>query len=73
MLALSRKIGESIIIGDNVEVVVIAVSGETVKLGICAPKSIPVHRKEVYDQIKLENKEASQLQNVDEIKGLFQS
>ena len=55
MLALSRKKGDSVIIGDNIEVVVLGVSGEQVKLGIIAPKSISVHRKEVYEQIQKEN------------------
>ena len=58
MLALTRKKGESIVIGDNIEVVVLGTHGEQVKLGIIAPKSIPVHRKEIYEQIKLENIEA---------------
>lgn len=60
MLALTRKKGESIMIGDNVEVVVISTQGEQVKLGILAPKSIAVHRKEVYEQIIQENAEAMQ-------------
>ncbi len=59
MLALTRKKGESIIINDNVEVVVISVNGDQVKLGIVAPKSIPVHRKEVYELIQKENMEAA--------------
>lgn len=58
MLALTRKKGESIIIGDNVEVVVLGIQGEQVKLGIMANKSITVHRKEVYEQIKSANKSA---------------
>jgi carbon storage regulator len=68
MLALSRKIGESIIISDNIEITLLAVSGETAKLGITAPRSIPVHRKEVYEQIQLENREASSNINVDGFK-----
>ncbi|MCL2603602.1 MAG: carbon storage regulator CsrA [Defluviitaleaceae bacterium] len=59
MLALTRKKSESIMIGDRVEVVVLGVSGEQVRLGIIAPKSVAVHRKEVYEQIKDENKEAT--------------
>ncbi len=55
MLALSRKKGDSIIIGDEIEIVVLGIVGEQVKLGITAPKSIPVHRKEVYAQIQKEN------------------
>jgi carbon storage regulator len=59
MLALTRKKSESIMIGDQVEVVVLGVSGEQVRLGIIAPKHISVHRKEVYEQIREENKEAT--------------
>ena len=59
MLALTRKKGESIMIGDQVEVVVLGVSGEQVRLGIIAPKHVAVHRKEVFEQIKVENKEAT--------------
>ena len=55
MLVLSRKLEESIMIGDEIEIKVISVQGETVKLGITAPRSIPVHRKEVYEEIEREN------------------
>lgn len=58
MLALTRKRGESIMVGDNIEVVVLSITGEQVRLGIIAPKSISVHRKEIFEQIKNENKEA---------------
>lgn len=58
MLALTRKKGESIIVGDNIEVVVLGVTGEQVRLGIIAPKTISVHRKEIFEQIRNENKEA---------------
>lgn len=60
MLALTRKKGESIIIGDDIELVVLSVSGDFVKLGINAPRHIPVHRKEIYLQILEQNKEAAQ-------------
>ena len=60
MLALTRKKGESIIIGDNIEIVVLSTSGEQVRIGILAPKNITVHRKEVFEQIQNENKEAIQ-------------
>ena len=60
MLALTRKKGESIIVGDNIEIVVLGITGEQVRLGIIAPKSISVHRKEIFEQIRLENKEAMQ-------------
>ena len=55
MLVLTRKLNQSIIIGDDVEVIVIEVRGEQVRLGIKAPKSVAVHRKEVFDQIRDEN------------------
>ncbi len=54
MLILTRKIGESIIIGDNVKVVVLGVEGRQIRLGIEAPKEISVHRKEIYDKIAAE-------------------
>jgi carbon storage regulator len=58
VLALTRKIGDSIMIADNVEVVVLAIQGEQVKLGINAPKDISILRKEIYTQITEENKNA---------------
>lgn len=58
MLALSRKKGESIMIGSDIEVTVLDVKGDQVKIGINAPKSIPLYRKELYLQIQEENKEA---------------
>jgi len=60
MLALTRKKGESIIVGDNIELVVLGIIGEQVRLGILAPKHISVHRKEIFEQIRNENKEATQ-------------
>lgn len=56
MLVLSRKIEEVVMIGDDIEVKVIRVHGDAVRLGIVAPSDIPVHRKEVYDRIKAEQK-----------------
>lgn len=64
MLALTRKIGESIVINDNIEVVVIGIQGDQIKLGIVAPKEISVHRKEIYKQIQHENKQASNMNNL---------
>ena len=58
MLALSRKAGESIIINNDIEIVVLDVKGEQVKLGINAPESVPIYRKEIYDQIQQANIEA---------------
>ena len=58
MLALTRKKGESIIIGDDIEIVLLGINGEQVKLGVLAPKKIPVYRKEIHLQIKEENQAA---------------
>jgi len=55
MLVLARKVGQSIVIGDNVELMVIEVRGDQVRLGVTAPKDIPVHRKELLEQIRQEN------------------
>ena len=71
MLALTRKKGESIVVGDNIEIVVLGIVGEQVRLGIIAPKSIPVHRKEIYEQIQTENQEAMHNINVRALKGLW--
>ncbi len=56
MLVLTRKLHQSIVIGDQIEVVVLEVRGEQVRLGIKAPKDVTVHRKEIYEQIQEENK-----------------
>ncbi|MGQ9841922.1 MAG: carbon storage regulator CsrA [Spirochaetota bacterium] len=62
MLVLARKINESIMIGDDIEIVIIDIKGDQVKLGIKAPKSVAVHRKEIYDEIQKENIAAMQSQ-----------
>lgn len=72
MLALSRKVNESIIISNDIEITILEVKGDQVKLGISAPKSIPVYRKEIYMQIIEANKEALGTQaSEEEIKRLF--
>lgn len=58
MLALARKVNESIVINDNVEVTVLEIKGDQVKIGINAPKSVPIYRKELYVQIQKANEEA---------------
>jgi carbon storage regulator len=69
MLVLSRKIGESIMIDEHIQVKVIAVEGDTIKLGIEAPKDVTIHRQEVFQAIKEENRTALQLDfDVDQIK-----
>lgn len=57
MLVLSRKKNESIIIGDNISIVVVEIRGDKVRLGIEAPREVSVHRNEVYEAIKREQKE----------------
>ncbi len=58
MLVLSRKKGETIMIGDEIEVKVLSIDGDQVKLGIVAPKSVKVHRSEIFKAIQAQNKEA---------------
>lgn len=72
MLALSRKVNESIIIGNDIELTILEVKGDQVKIGINAPKSVPIYRKEIYLQIKESNKEAAETTTNDDIlKKLF--
>ncbi|GAA0472259.1 carbon storage regulator CsrA [Alkalibacillus silvisoli] len=61
MLVLTRKQGESIQINDDIEIKVIGIEGDQIKLGIDAPKHVDIHRKEIYQQIREENQAASQL------------
>ena len=61
MLVLSRQRDETIMIGDDVQITVVDIRGDKVRLGISAPREIQVHRKEVYDAIKRENQRASKM------------
>ena len=61
MLVLARQRDQTVIIGDDIEVTVVDVRGDKVRLGINAPKHVSVHRKEVYEAIRKENREASRL------------
>ena len=65
MLVLSRQRDETIMIGDDVQITVVDIRGDKVRLGITAPRQIQVHRKEVYDAIKRENEEAAKLKPQD--------
>jgi carbon storage regulator len=65
MLVLTRKVNQTIVIGDSVEVVVLEVRGEQVRLGIRAPRDVSVHRKEIYEQIAEENRGASDVRPED--------
>ena len=58
MLVLSRKLNQSIVIGDDVHIVVVSIDRDTVKLGIQAPREVPVHRAEVYEEIQRANRAA---------------
>lgn len=61
MLVLSRQIDERIVIGDDIEIVIVDIRGDKVRLGIVAPTTISVHRKEVYEAIRKENEHAATL------------
>lgn len=71
MLALSRKQGESIVIGNNIEITVLEVKGDQVKLGIAAPKSVPVYRQEIYAKIKEANRETVATLDMESLKKLL--
>ena len=71
MLALSRKKDEAIIINDNIEVKILEIKGDQIKIGISAPKSVPIYRKEVFTHIQESNKEASQSVDMEKLKKLF--
>ena len=65
MLVLTRKLGESIVIGNNVRVTILEMQGKQIRLGIDAPAEVPVHRGEVYERIEAENRLAAEASNVD--------
>lgn len=71
MLALSRKQGESIMIGNDVEISILEIKGEQIKIGISAPKSVPVYRKEIYTQIQEANKETVNSVDIESLKKLL--
>ena len=71
MLALSRKKNEALIINNNIEITVLEIKGEQVKLGISAPKEVPIYRKEVYTQIQEANEEAVSMDGLEALKSLL--
>ena len=71
MLALSRKKNEALVINNNIEITVLEIKGEQVKLGISAPREVPVYRKEVYVQIQDSNKEAVNVDSMEVLKNLL--
>lgn len=64
MLVLSRRKDETIMIGDDIEITVVDIKGDTVRIGIQAPRSVSVHRKEIYEAIQAENIAAANLQAI---------
>ena len=71
MLALSRKKNEAIVVNNNIEMTILEVKGDQVKIGINAPKEVPIYRKEVYLQIQEANKEAMAADGMEALKNLL--
>lgn len=71
MLALSRKRDESLVIDNHIEVTILDIRGDQVKIGISAPKEIPIYRKEVYLQIQEANKQAMETEGAEAFKKMF--
>lgn len=72
MLALARRVNESIMLGNDIEITLLEIKGDQVKIGISAPKSVPIYRKEIYLQIQEENKQAAgQEIDVQALKSVF--
>ena len=71
MPALTRKKGESLVINNNIEVTILEIRGDQIKLGISAPRDVSIYRKEVYLQIQEENKAALETNNAEALKNLF--
>ena len=71
MLALARKKGESIVINNNIEISVLEIRGDQIKIGVSAPKDVPIYRKEVYLQIQEETKESMKVDGLEALQNLF--
>ena len=71
MLALSRKKNEAIMINNDVEITILDIRGDQVKLGISAPREVPIYRKEVYLQIRNENQTAVDVQGLEALGALM--
>lgn len=71
MLALTRKKGESLVVNNNIEITVLEIRGDQIKIGIQAPKEVPIYRKEVYAQIQKENEEASGVDGLEVLNNLL--
>lgn len=71
MLALTRKKGEALVINNNIEITVLEIRGDQIKIGISAPKDVPVYRKEVYLQIQKENEAAISVDSLEALRGIM--
>ena len=71
MLALSRKKNEALVIDNKIEVTILEIKGDQVKVGISAPKEVPIYRKEVYLQIQEANKQARETECLEALKKIF--
>lgn len=71
MLALTRKKGESLVVNNNIEITVLEIRGDQIKIGISAPKNVPVYRKEVYLQIQKENEASLKTDGLEALKNLL--
>lgn len=71
MLALTRKKGESLVVNNNIEITVLEIRGDQIKIGICAPKNVTVYRKEVYLQIQKENEASLKADGLEALKNLL--
>lgn len=71
MLALTRKKGEALVINNNIEITVLEIRGDQIKIGISAPKDVPIYRKEAYLQIQQENEAAISADGLDALNNLL--
>lgn len=71
MLALTRKKGESLVVNNNIEITILEIRGDQIKIGITAPKEVPIYRKEVYLQIQAENKASFESAGLESLKNIL--
>jgi carbon storage regulator len=71
MLALTRKKGEALVLNNDIEITILEIKGDQVKIGIQAPKEVTIYRKELYLQIQKENEASMSIEGLDELKNLF--
>ena len=71
MLALTRKKGESLMINNDIEITVLEIRGDQIKIGVSGPKEVPIYRKEVYAQIQQENKKSAGVESTQALNELF--